>query len=116
MEIITEKKEGILTIEFNRPDKKNSITAAMYQMLADAIADGEKDPAVRVLLFRGQKEMFSAGNDLEDFMNVQEDVQERPVARFLKHLSTAAKPVIAAVSGMAIGIGAGCAEAFPVMA
>ena len=105
MEIITEKKEGILTIEFNRPDKKNSITAAMYQMLADAIADGEKDPAVRVLLFRGQKEMLSAGNDLEDFMNVQEDVQERPVARFLKHLSTAAKPVIAAVSGMAIGIG-----------
>ncbi len=105
MDIITGKKDGILTIEFNRPDKKNSITAAMYKMMADAIAEGEKDPAVRVILFRGQKEMFSAGNDLEDFMNVREDVEERPVAQFLRNLATAAKPVIAAVSGMAIGIG-----------
>lgn len=105
MEIRTLKKDGILTIEFNRPEKKNSITAAMYQMLADAIKDGEQDRSIRVLLFCGQKEMFSAGNDLEDFMNVREDVEERPVAQFLRNLSTAAKPVIAAVSGMAIGIG-----------
>ena len=105
MDIITNKKDGILTIQFNRPDKKNSITAAMYQMMADAIADGEKDPAVRVILFCGQPEMFSAGNDLEDFMNAKESVGERPVAQFMRNLSQAAKPVMAAVSGMAIGIG-----------
>jgi len=105
MDIITNKKDGILTIQFNRPHKKNSITAAMYQMMADAIADGEKDPAVRVILFCGQPEMFSAGNDLEDFMNAKESVGERPVAQFMRNLSGAAKPVMAAVSGMAIGIG-----------
>ena len=105
MDITTQKKDGILTIAFNRPDKKNSITAAMYQMMADAIRDGEEDRAVRVLLFCGHPEIFSAGNDLEDFMNVKEDVADRPVAQFIRHLSLATKPVIAAVSGMAIGIG-----------
>jgi len=105
MDILTSKKDGVLKIEFNRPDKKNSITSAMYQMMADALADGEKDPAVRVILFCGQPEMFSAGNDLEDFMNAKESVGERPVAQFMRNLGTASKPVIAAVSGMAIGIG-----------
>lgn len=105
MDINAIKKNGILTIEFNRPDKKNSITSDMYQMMADAISDGEKDPAVRVILFCGQSDMFSAGNDLEDFMNAKESVGDRPVAQFMRNLSGASKPVIAAVSGMAIGIG-----------
>lgn len=105
MDINTNKRDGILTIQFNRPDKKNSITAAMYKMMADAVADGENDPAVRVILFCGQPEIFSAGNDLEDFINAKESVEERPVAQFMRNLSQAAKPVIAAVSGMAIGIG-----------
>ena len=105
MDIETRKQNGILTIEFNRPDKKNSITAAMYQRMADAIQAGEDDRAVRVLLFCGKPEIFSAGNDLEDFMNTKSDVADRPVAQFIRNLSLAAKPVIAAVSGMAIGIG-----------
>lgn len=105
MDIITGKKNGILTIEFNRPDKKNSITSAMYQMMADAIKDGEEDQAVRVILFCGKPEIFSAGNDLEDFMNNKDNVADRPVAQFMRNLSGAAKPVMAAVSGMAIGIG-----------
>ena len=105
MDITTSKKDKILTIEFNRPDKKNSITAAMYQRMADAIQDGEEDLAVRVLLFCGKPEIFTAGNDLEDFMNTKSDVADRPVAQFIRNLSLAAKPVIAAVSGMAIGIG-----------
>lgn len=105
MEITTNKKDGILTIEFNRPDKKNAITSAMYKMLADALKAGEEDPGVRVILFCGKPEVFSAGNDLEDFMNAQGDLGEKPVARFMRNLLTAPKPVIAAVSGMAIGIG-----------
>ena len=105
MDIETRKQNGILTIEFNRPDKKNSITAAMYQMMADAIQDGEEDRAVRVLLFCGKPDIYTAGNDLEDFMNTKSDVADRPVAQFIRNLSLAAKPVIAAVSGMAIGIG-----------
>jgi enoyl-CoA hydratase/carnithine racemase len=105
MDIIASKKNGILTIEFNRPNKKNSITAAMYQMMADAIKDGEADTAVRVILFCGKPDVFSAGNDLEDFMNTKGDVEDRPVAQFIRNLSLASKPVIAAVAGMAIGIG-----------
>ena len=105
MDILVSKQQGILRIEFNRPDKKNSITAAMYQMMADAIKDGEEDTAVRVILFCGKLEVFSAGNDLEDFMNNKEDVADRPVAQFMRNLGMASKPVIAAVSGMAIGIG-----------
>lgn len=105
MDIATRKQNGILTIAFNRPDKKNSITAAMYQMMADAIRDGEEDRTVRVLLFCGTPEIFTAGNDLEDFMNTKSDVADRPVAQFIRNLNLATKPVIAAVSGMAIGIG-----------
>ena len=105
MDILTSKRNGILKIEFNRPEKKNSITSAMYQMMADAIKEGEEDKAVRVILFCGKPDIFSAGNDLEDFMNNKEDVTDRPVAQFMRNLSGAAKPVMAAVSGMAIGIG-----------
>lgn len=105
MDIITSRKNGILTIQFNRLDKKNSITSAMYQMMADAIKEGENDKAIRVILFCGKPEIFSAGNDLEDFMDKKEHVADRPVAQFMRHLSGASKPVIAAVAGAAIGIG-----------
>lgn len=105
MDINASKNNGILTIEFNRPDKKNAITSAMYQMMADALKAGEEDPAVRVILFAGKPEVFSAGNDLEDFMKAKENLADRPVAQFMRNLSGASKPVIAAVSGMAIGIG-----------
>ncbi len=105
MDIETRKQNGILTIEFNRPDKKNSITAAMYQQMADAIQDGEEDRGVRTLLFCGKPDIYTAGNDLEDFMNNPEEVEDRPVARFIANLCLAKKPVIAAVAGAAIGIG-----------
>jgi len=106
MEIITDQQDGILTIEFNRPEKKNSITSLMYQMLADAVRDGEGDQSVRVFLFRGKPDIFSAGNDLEDFINTTGDIGDRPVVQFIHNLSLATKPVIAAVAGAAIGIGA----------
>ena len=105
MHILTSTEKGILRIEFNRPEKKNSITADMYQKMADAIREGEQDKNVRVLLFCGKPEIYSAGNDLEDFMNTKGDVVDRPVARFIRNLSGATKPVIAAVAGAAIGIG-----------
>lgn len=107
MDILVKKKDRILTIEFNRPKKKNSITSVMYQLMADALKDGENDAAVRVILFCGKPDIFTAGNDLEDFMNSssQGDIGDRPVAQFMLQLAGATKPVIAAVSGAAIGIG-----------
>jgi enoyl-CoA hydratase/carnithine racemase len=107
MDILTSKSNGILTIEFNRPDKKNAITAAMYQIMADALKEAESDPAVRAILIAGRPEIFTAGNDLEDFMknSSQGAIGERPVTQFMHNLSRASKPVIAAVAGAAVGIG-----------
>ena len=107
MEILTSKDNGILTIEFNRPDKKNAITSPMYQMLADALKDAQSDPAVRVVLLCGKPDMFTAGNDLEDFLkhSGSDNLADRPVAQFMANFIQLQKPVIAAVSGKAIGIG-----------
>lgn len=106
MDILTRKENGILTIEFNRLDKKNAITAAMYQLMADALKDAESDSAVRAIVIAGKPEIFTAGNDLEDFLkNTPDMVGDRPVAQFMRALSGATKPVVAAVASAAIGIG-----------
>jgi len=107
MDIVTSTANGILTIEFNRPDKKNAITSAMYQTMADALKAAESDVGVRAILFVGKPEIFTAGNDLEDFMqsSTQGSISERPVAQFMHQLSHATKPVVAAVAGGAVGIG-----------
>ena len=105
MDITTNKTSGIFTIEFNRPEKKNAITAAMYQAMADAIKDAEADAEVRVILFCGKPEIFTAGNDLEDFMKNPPGDNDSPVYQFMATLSSAVKPVVAAVSGAAVGIG-----------
>jgi enoyl-CoA hydratase/carnithine racemase len=106
MDILTSKANGILTIEFNRPEKKNAITSAMYQSMADALKDAESDAAVRAIVIVGKPEIFTAGNDLEDFLkNTSADVGDRPVAQFMRALSSANKPVVAAVAGNAVGIG-----------
>ncbi|HEX7636288.1 MAG TPA: enoyl-CoA hydratase [Noviherbaspirillum sp.] len=106
MDILVNKAGGILTIELNRPEKKNAITSAMYQMMADAIRDAESDATVRAILITGKPEVFTAGNDLEDFLkNTAAAVDDMPVVQFMRALSTAAKPVVAAVAGNAVGIG-----------
>ena len=107
MDILTCKDSGILKIEFNRPEKKNAITSAMYQTMADVLRDGHGDPAVRVILFVGKPDIFSAGNDLEDFLHhpAKDSMENLPVMQFLLNLSEASKPVVAAVAGPAIGIG-----------
>jgi len=110
MEILTTKADGILTIEFNRPERKNAITSSMYQAMADALIDGDKDPSVRAVFITGKPEIFTAGNDLDDFLKNAAPVpgmpaESRPVFQFMRALSGMAKPVVAAVSGAAIGIG-----------
>jgi enoyl-CoA hydratase/carnithine racemase len=107
MEIQTTKSGGILTIEFNRPERKNAITSAMYQAMADAVNAADADAEVRVILFCGKPEIFTAGNDLDDFLKTSPDapIADRPVFRFMHALSHCNKPVVAAVTGAAIGIG-----------
>ena len=105
MEIDISKNQGILTLSFNRVERKNAITAAMYQTMADAIKDAEADPAIRAILFAGHQQVFTAGNDLEDFLNNPPNSKDAPVFQFLWQISHASKPLVAAVSGVAVGIG-----------
>jgi enoyl-CoA hydratase/carnithine racemase len=105
MDILSERANGVLTIQLNRPEKRNAITAAMYQTMADALAEAERDAATRAILIRGHEGIFSAGNDLADFMQCPPSGPHAPVFQFLHRISTAAKPIVAAVSGAAVGIG-----------
>jgi len=104
-DILTHIDAGVMTITFNRLDKKNSITSAMYAAMADAVANAAADPAVRVVVFQGHESIFSAGNDIGDFLNQPPSTQESPVFRFLRGIATFEKPLLAAVAGPAVGIG-----------
>lgn len=103
--ILTENKDGVLRIAIDRPDKKNALTAAMYQAMADAIHAAEDDARVRVLLIHGKADLFTAGNDLQDFLDNPPRDDKRPVFQFLYGISQAQKPIVAAVAGAAVGIG-----------
>jgi enoyl-CoA hydratase/carnithine racemase len=105
MTIRTETINGVARIEIARPEKKNALTVAMYQAMADAIAAANDDGAVRSLLIHGQKDIFTAGNDLEDFMKNPPSGMDAPVFRFMQALGYCEKPVVAAVNGAAVGIG-----------
>jgi enoyl-CoA hydratase/carnithine racemase len=99
------KQDGVLCIVFNRESKKNAITAAMYQAMADALHAAESDTAVRAVLFLGSAQVFTAGNDLEDFLQHPPTAADSPVVQFLQRISQAGKPLVAGVCGSAIGIG-----------
>src|SRR4051812_44057877 len=103
--IRTETKDRIARIELDRADKKNAITSAMYQAMADALKAAEADPQVRVVLFHGKPDCFTAGNDLKDFLQKAPSGGDSPVFQFLTGISSAAKPIVAAVAGPAVGIG-----------
>jgi enoyl-CoA hydratase/carnithine racemase len=94
-------KDGILRIEFNRPDKKNAFTNAMYRELTQVLLDSNTNPDVKVLLIFGAGNSFSAGNDIADFTH-----EDAPPINLLKALAQLSKPLIAAVDGVAVGIGA----------
>ncbi|MES2015245.1 MAG: enoyl-CoA hydratase [Pseudomonadota bacterium] len=110
MDILSSKADGVLTLQFNRPQRKNAITGVMYQAMADALIEAESDVAVRAILICGAPEIFTAGNDLDDFLKNSAPVEgvpaeSRPVFQFMRALAGSTKPVVAAVSGAAIGIG-----------
>jgi enoyl-CoA hydratase/carnithine racemase len=105
MSIRTGTVDGVATIEIARPEKKNALTVEMYQAMADAITDATDDAAVRALLITGQPGIFTSGNDLEDFMSRPRGGEDSPVFQFMRALVDCDKPVVAAVTGAAIGIG-----------
>jgi enoyl-CoA hydratase/carnithine racemase len=103
--IKTATHNGVATIEIARPEKKNALTVEMYQAMADALDAAREDPKVRAVLITGQPGIFTSGNDLQDFMNRPRQGMDSPVFRFMRALLDCDKPVVAAVTGAAIGIG-----------
>ncbi|MBL8645430.1 MAG: enoyl-CoA hydratase/isomerase family protein [Rhodospirillaceae bacterium] len=103
--IQTERDGAILTLRFNRADKKNAITAAMYAGAAQALKAAEADGTVRVVIITGAGDAFTAGNDLKDFAENPPKDSGAPVFQFMAALAGFTKPVIAAVNGVAVGIG-----------
>ncbi len=104
-DILTHVEGGVMTVTLNRLDRKNSITSAMYAAMADALAAAERDAAIRVAVFQGHETVFSAGNDIGDFLSQPPAGMESPVFRFLCGLAGFAKPLVAAVCGPAVGVG-----------
>ena len=105
MSIVWETAGGIARIQLARPEKKNAITVAMYEAMGAAVLSAQEDGAVRAIVIQGQPEVFTAGNDLQDFMQGPSGGMDSPVFRFMRAMIECDKPVIAAVNGAAVGIG-----------
>ena len=104
-DILAHTEDGICTITFNRVGKKNSFTAAMYSHMDQLLQQADADAATRVVLFQGDVTVFSAGNDIADFLSNPPTTEQAPVFQFLRTLVTFRKPLVAAVCGPAVGIG-----------
>ena len=97
----------LMSLTINRPEKKNALTNAMYGALADGLQRAQDDPSIRCILIRSEGDSFTAGNDLSDFASISQGSAptERHVTRFLHGLAMADKPIVAAVQGLAVGVG-----------
>ena len=106
-EILRQVESGVLTLTIARPGKKNALTIEMYQALGRYLAEGDQDPAIAAILLRGAGDCFTAGNDMGDFRKRAEATEPRPSAglAFIEDLMACDTPVIAAVQGLAVGIG-----------
>jgi enoyl-CoA hydratase/carnithine racemase len=104
-EIVTERFENILRIQFNRPEKRNAMTFNMYSTVATLLNAAAKDDETKVVLLHGAGDAFCAGNDLGDFLHSPLKSDDSPQARFVAALIEFDKPLIAAVQGVAIGGG-----------
>lgn len=99
------RRGAILHLEFARPEKKNALTGAMYDSLRIALHEADNSSDINVILLSGAGETFTAGNDIADFLGHTSDMSANPASRFIKALAACETPIVAAVSGQAVGIG-----------
>jgi enoyl-CoA hydratase/carnithine racemase len=108
--IIVTDEESTRTIVMRRPEKKNTLTQEMYLAMSDAIESAQSNPAIRCLILTGRSGVFTAGNDISDFLQAatakDDGARPRNAVVFLQSLVSNKKPIIAAVDGIAVGIGA----------
>jgi enoyl-CoA hydratase/carnithine racemase len=103
--VIVETQDRVTRIELNRPEKKNALSPQMYAAMAKALTEADADAQVRAVLIHGQSSCFTSGNDVKDFLELPRTPGDSPAAGFLRAVSTAKKPLVAAVGGPAVGIG-----------
>lgn len=103
--ILTATADGITTITIDRVSKKNSFTSEMYVAMTEALRQAADDPSVRVVVIQGDETVFSAGNDIQDFVNDPPTSIDTPVGQFLPTIAEFPKPLVAAVCGAAVGVG-----------
>ena len=103
--ITVERRDGVLSLTMNRPERRNAIMVAMYAALADAIEGAANDDTIRLITLEGAGEDFTGGNDLADFMAEMPSGDDVPVWRLLRALAANPVPLVAAVHGNAVGIG-----------
>ncbi|WP_076539096.1 enoyl-CoA hydratase [Shewanella sp. UCD-KL21] len=97
--------QGVRIISFNRPEKRNAFNLKMYQQLTEYLIQGELDNAIRAFILRGEGNCFTSGNDISDFLGSGELNETHPTVQFLHCILEIKKPLLAAVSGAAVGIG-----------
>ncbi len=105
MSIGYQQDQGVATFTLDRPEKKNAITGAMYEALVENLRRAAEERSVRAVVFTGAGNVYTAGNDLKDFANPRFAQPDSPVLGFMQTLAGYEKPVIAAVNGLAVGIG-----------
>ena len=106
--IETDLASGVLTVTLARPEKKNALTQAMYVAVGEALTRAESDPTVRVVLIDSDGDSFTAGNDIADFAAIATGASSREQMQthiFLEALARGTKPYVAAVAGLAVGVG-----------
>jgi len=101
-----ERDGAVLCVTFDRPDKKNALTGAMYVAATEALRQAGQDTTIGAILFAGSGGMFTAGNDIGDFLEASGEPGEFPAFTFIKTLAACETPLVAAIDGLAIGIGA----------
>ena len=103
--IVVTRTRGLVEIAIRRPQRRNAIDQAMYVALAEAFEAAEHDASVRVILIVGDDEVFTAGNDLGDFVSNPPHSTDFPTFRFMRAVIASTKPIVAGVAGLAVGIG-----------
>jgi enoyl-CoA hydratase/carnithine racemase len=103
--VVIARADSVLEIRLDRPEKKNALTRAMYDAMADAFEQVDADPALRVALLTGTGDTFTSGNDITDFQSRGASDGRSSASRFLPAISSMRKPLVAAVNGAAVGVG-----------
>ena len=104
-DVLIEKRDGVLRLTMNRPDKKNALTGPMYDAMTAALKEAKGDDAIRAILLDGAGGSFTAGNDLGDFLAVAQGKGQSRAFPFIEAVALLEKPIVAAVDGVAVGVG-----------